>query len=145
MASRRLTRDTTLTCPCGYTTRLTTPGLAARSLRMHSCGSGRRQRYRIGTCASCSRNRYIVGRQLCETCYQSDYKRGELRDRWPRKTYSRDELMAEWEALSIDHTVEQAAPRLGTTWVALDRAIHRARKAGDPRARRPAWGRRAVA
>lgn len=38
MTSRRLPRDTSLSCPvCGFTTGLKTAGQAARSLRLHSC------------------------------------------------------------------------------------------------------------
>lgn len=98
-------------------------------------------RYRLGPCARCRRLRPLVARHLCDSCYHGEMDRGRP-TRWPRATYGRDELMGEWEPLSRDHTIAQAAARLGMTAAALDRAVCRARKAGDPRALRPRWGSR---
>jgi hypothetical protein len=98
-------------------------------------------RYRSGHCARCRRWHPLPARGLCGACYRWVYGHGHL-DRYPRRTRTRDELMTEWEPLSVDHSIERAAPRLGVTEAALDRAITRARKAGDPRARLPRWGSR---
>jgi hypothetical protein len=56
-------------------------------------------------------------------------------DDYPRTTWSRDELMGEWDLLrSEGYTRRNAAERLGLKWETFDRAYFRARSAGDPRA-----------
>jgi hypothetical protein len=73
-----------------------------------------------------------AGRGLCRPCHQTA---GEDRIDYERVGRSRDELMAEWEILRGEgYTKRQAAERLGMTFEAFDRAYHRARAAGDPRA-----------
>ena len=73
-------------------------------------------------------------RGLCEPCYGRERRSGRHEDH-PRRTWSRDELMEEWAFLhSQKYTRKQAADRLGISPAALDRAIWRARAAGDPRA-----------
>lgn len=73
-------------------------------------------------------------RGLCDPCYEKERRADRLADH-PRSTWSRDDLMAEWELLRQDgYTRRQAADRLGVSYVAFDRAITRARAAGDPRA-----------
>jgi len=75
-----------------------------------------------------------VGRGLCDPCYRWCRAAGELIDYEPVR-YSRDELMAEWELLRLEgYSKRQAAARLDVTFEAFDRAFHRARAAGDPRA-----------
>jgi hypothetical protein len=54
-----------------------------------------------------------VARGLCRACYEQANRAGTLED-YPRGTWARDELLDEWDRL---------------------RALERARKAGDPRAR----------
>lgn len=75
-----------------------------------------------------------AGRGLCEGCYERKWRSGRLAD-FPAQLRPRAEVMEEWELLrSEGYTKRQAAERLGMTFAAFDRAFHRARKAGDPRA-----------
>lgn len=54
---------------------------------------------------------------------------------WPEGATRVAEIMEEWDFLRRDGaTRAQAAERMGMTWVAFDRAWHRAKSAGDPRA-----------
>jgi hypothetical protein len=83
------------------------------------------------------RERYArhTARGLCAACYFRVRHAGHLDD-YPRATWTRDELLDEWEFLrSTGVSVIDAAPRLGMTPAALVRALERARKDGDPRAR----------
>jgi hypothetical protein len=76
-----------------------------------------------------------VARGLCRACYEQANRAGTLED-YPRGTWARDELLDEWDRLrAVGVSVVDAAPRLGMTVAALARALERARKAGDPRAR----------
>jgi hypothetical protein len=71
---------------------------------------------------------------LCGICHDHCRRNGTLAD-YRRVTYSRDELMCEWELLRREgYSKRAAASRLGLTFEAFDRAFLRARKAGDPRA-----------
>jgi hypothetical protein len=83
------------------------------------------------------RERYAEhgARGLCHACYLRVRNAGRLDD-YPRATWTRDELLDEWKFLrSTGVGVVEAAPRLGMTVDALTRALARARKDGDPRAR----------
>ena len=74
------------------------------------------------------------GRGLCPPCYRQATYTGRLDD-YPRRNWSRDELLSEWELLRGEgHTRLQAAERLGMSALTFDRALWRARAAGDPRA-----------
>ena len=74
------------------------------------------------------------GRGLCNACHGKERYHGRLDD-YPRRTRSRDELLAEWDLLRGEgHTRVQAAERLGMHPSAFERALQRARAAGDPRA-----------
>jgi transposase-like protein len=74
------------------------------------------------------------GRGLCPPCYRQAHYSGRL-DEYPRRSWSRDELMGEWDLLRSDgYTRRNAAERLGLKWETFDRAYWRARSAGDPRA-----------
>lgn len=74
------------------------------------------------------------GRGLCPPCYRQAQYAGRLDD-YPRTTWSRDELMGEWDLLrSEGYTRRNAAERLGLKWETFDRAYFRARAAGDERA-----------
>lgn len=74
------------------------------------------------------------GRGLCVSCYGDKRYNGRLADH-PRATWTRDELLDEWELLRGEGTTRlQAAERLGMTPAAFERALQRARAAGDPRA-----------
>jgi hypothetical protein len=73
-------------------------------------------------------------RGLCEPCYKREDYHGRLDD-YPRRTWSREELLDEWELLrGENYTRVQAAERLGIRPSAFERALQRARAAGDPRA-----------
>jgi transposase-like protein len=75
-----------------------------------------------------------AGRGLCEPCHKRVLTTGELID-FERFTRSRDELLDEWVVLRAEgYTMRQAAERLGMTHAGFQRAYHRARRAGDPRA-----------
>jgi hypothetical protein len=83
---------------------------------------------------SAGRARTTQARGLCWFCYRAATKNGELFD-YPRSTRSRDEVLDEWEMLRGEgYTRRQAAERIGMTFEAFDRALYRARSAGDPRA-----------
>lgn len=74
-------------------------------------------------------------RGLCTTCRKRHTKAGTLID-FERTNHSRDEVLDEWVILRDEgNTVPQAARRLGMTTEAMRRALARARKDGDPRAR----------
>lgn len=92
-------------------------------------------------CARCTNTRAIKGRGLCEPCYVHNWKSGTLAD-FERTSRTRDELLDDWEILRRQgFSMAHAADRLGITRKGLERAIDRARRDGDPRAkRRPdAW------
>jgi hypothetical protein len=75
-----------------------------------------------------------AGRGLCDTCRSQARTTGELID-FERFTRSRDELLDDWAVLRAEgYTLRQAAERLGMTQAAFERAYHRARRDGDPRA-----------
>jgi hypothetical protein len=75
------------------------------------------------------------GRGLCDPCYHRAQYHGTLID-FERRTVARDELLDDWALLrSEGYTAVQAAPRLGMTPAALLKALDRARRDGDPRAR----------
>jgi len=93
-------------------------------------------------CAGCgstlgdgsSRHSIHAGRGLCVSCHGKASHLGQL-ENYPRRTWSRDELLDEWELLRGEgHTRVQAAERLGMNPTAFERALQRARAAGDPRA-----------
>ena len=87
--------------------------------------------------------RSYTGRGLCTTCYHRARKDGTIFD-FERQVWPADELLDEWVLLRDDgYSVRQAAERIGVTWVALDRATARAKRAGDPRGERRAFGRTA--
>lgn len=74
------------------------------------------------------------GRGLCWSCHDHRWYVGTL-DEVERLTFSRDELMTEWEILRGEgYTKREAAARIGISLERFDRAFHRAKAAGDPRA-----------
>lgn len=78
----------------------------------------------------------MVGRGLCALCYQKENYHGRLED-YPRGTVSRDALLTEYEILrELGYTWRQCAIRLDMKYPTFERAMCRARKARDPRARR---------
>lgn len=75
-----------------------------------------------------------AARGLCQPCWHKAKASDELID-FERLNRTRDEVMADWELLrSEGYSKRQAAARLGMSHEAFDRAFHRARRAGDPRA-----------
>jgi hypothetical protein len=80
-------------------------------------------------------------RGLCQGCYARHRHSGELID-WERTTRDADTLLTDWEMLRDDgYTVRQAAERLQVTFAALDKALCRAKRRGDQRGHRRAFGR----
>lgn len=76
------------------------------------------------------------GRGLCRPCWLHLDKTGELAD-YERPTRSRDDLLDDYVVLRDQgHDWRQCAERLGMSYPSFERAMFRARKAGDPRARR---------
>lgn len=89
-------------------------------------------------CLVCGVPGRMYGRGLCGPCHARMRYYGRLHE-FPRKTYSSDELMAEWDFLRRSGcTIDTAAGRLGITPKGLERAIDRAAKRGDERAQRRA-------
>jgi hypothetical protein len=74
-----------------------------------------------------------AGRGLCARCYLAASKRDELLDH-ERVTYSRDELLDEWEAVRGEVSFYAFAERMGMKHATWDQAFRRAAKVGDPRA-----------
>jgi transposase-like protein len=74
------------------------------------------------------------GRGLCPPCYRQAQYGGRL-DEYPRRSWSREDVMSEWDLLRAEgYTRRNAAERLGLKWETFDRAFYRAKAAGDPRA-----------
>jgi hypothetical protein len=70
----------------------------------------------------------------CTAC-RAHTDRGAVVADYPRRTWRRDDLLEEWAMLrSSGSTRDEAADRLGMTLTAFDRALQRARAAGDERA-----------
>lgn len=78
-----------------------------------------------------------AGRGLISTCHGILWKAGQL-DNWPRVTFDADSLLDEWYELARNPaegvTKQDIARRIGITPAALDQALNRARRRGDPRA-----------
>lgn len=75
-----------------------------------------------------------VARGLCDPCWSAAARGGRLPE-FERSTYSRDDLLDEWDLLrSQGCTRREAARRLGLSIEAFDRALYRARADGDERA-----------
>lgn len=76
-----------------------------------------------------------AGRSLCVAHHHAATLADTLAD-YPRLTRSSDEVMVEWEILRTSGvtTRTEAARRIGMSIDAFDRALLRARAAGDPRA-----------
>ena len=85
-------------------------------------------------CARCHRRRPHKARGLCNACANTAFQNGSLHD-YPRTTWSRDDLLDEWDMLRTEgYAVRQAADRLGISLSAFRKALERARRDGDPRA-----------
>lgn len=71
---------------------------------------------------------------LCERCYKAGRRaKDPVQTRSPYRR--REEMLEEWEFLRSDGVTDLsvAASRMGVTRTALEKALERARKAGDPR------------
>lgn len=80
----------------------------------------------------------MIGRGLCCACYRRAQREGTLDD-YERTFRPREEMLEDWELLRSDgYTVANAAPRMGMTCAALEKALRRAERDGDPRAGRRA-------
>lgn len=74
------------------------------------------------------------GRGLCHRCYEHHQRRGTLID-FARRMLDRDLVLTEYEMLRSDGVPPKFMPdRIGMSREAFERAMFRARKAGDPRA-----------
>jgi len=74
----------------------------------------------------------VGGRGLCKTCYSHAQRTGQFGD--DVRGRSAEEVLEDWEMLRDDgESLENAARRMGMTVKALDKALYRARKKGDPR------------
>lgn len=74
------------------------------------------------------------GRGLCSHCYNVERYWGRLLNH-ERRWRPRDDVMDDWKLLcGQGYTKRQIAARLGMSFKALERALNRARAAGDPRA-----------
>lgn len=75
-------------------------------------------------------------RGLCTTCYSNEEYHGRLQN-WERTTRSRDELLDDYVILRQQgYTWRNCARKLDMEYPAFERAMLRARAAGDDRARR---------
>ena len=84
-----------------------------------------------GTCKQCKVTGRVGGRGLCQICYSKHRYRGTL-SKFPRSTWRRTELMAEWELCKLRGlSVREAAERIGVSLSALRKAIQRSRHS-DP-------------
>ena len=82
-----------------------------------------------------------IGRGLCSPCHGRHDRAGTL-DQYPRATWPRDELMAEWDHLRRSGVcLRDAHARIGMSAAAFERAYQRARAGGDPRAIAGPWDR----
>lgn len=81
------------------------------------------------------------GRGLCQPCYHRAVYADDLAD-YERRTWPADVLLDEWVRLRDErYGYRLAAARLGVTPTALDRALCRAKRRGDPRGNRAPFGR----
>lgn len=76
------------------------------------------------------------GHGLCRASYQRARRRGELH-KYPRWTRTLDDVVEAWQAFrrpQFDYSAAQVAEVLGVAPRAVERALNRARNAGDERA-----------
>lgn len=99
-----------------------------------------------GTCSSCGAKVHraktrrcrqghpaVAARGACATCYCRARRTGTVID-LPRRNFTRDELLEEWEALRGEVSFRQFHQRVGVSHRTWERAYLRARQDGDPRA-----------
>lgn len=85
-------------------------------------------------CVECGDPRRDGGRGLCHRCYEVHHRAGTLID-FPRASLDRDTLMEEYRLLRSDGVLAtRMHARIGISAKAFERAMYRARRAGDPRA-----------
>lgn len=96
--------------------------------------AGTKYRAALAECARCRQVRRIRSRRLCRHCYTQSAASDELW-RYPPAHRGRDEVLDEWAVLRLRGLSWAAAAEvLGMRPEAFDRALWRARAAGDPRA-----------
>lgn len=85
-------------------------------------------------CVECGERSRNAGRGLCAHCHQGALRAGTLCD-YERLTRSRADVLDDWTVLRGQGVTRlQAAARLGMSFPAFERALFRARAAGDERA-----------
>lgn len=73
-------------------------------------------------------------RGLCRNCYERIRSRGQIDDFAPLNRTA-DVVLQDWDELRRQgYSIRHAAERLGMSFKALDKAIERGAKRGDPRA-----------
>jgi len=78
-----------------------------------------------------------TGRGLCSRCHYRHRRDGTLED-FPPLTWTREELYAEWAVLRDGGTdARTAADRIGVSFAALEKAIHRTERGDVPPVTRP--------
>lgn len=88
---------------------------------------------RVILCEHCGRLGLHCGRGLCKSCY-SRLRSGGL-GRHPRKTKPSSYTLNNWYRLTLEgNRCRQVAEAIGMSQDAVERAVQRARKEGDPRA-----------
>lgn len=90
----------------------------------------------IAECVRCKAEREPNrgNRGMCSPCTNYVRRRGEL-DKYPLTVRTRDEVLDAWEIYTRqNYTKAEIAKKLGMTYKALDQAITRARRDGEPRA-----------
>lgn len=82
-------------------------------------------------CVDCGHTRWHSGRGLCGSCWHRHDRNGTL-ENFPRVTRDRAEILEDWAFLSREgYTRAEAARRMGITKKCLEKAIERARRAGE--------------
>lgn len=71
-------------------------------------------------------------RGLCKSHYKAAWGRGQFET---KPSLSAEDVLDDWALIrdAGETNVRRAAERIGMTWKALDQALYRARKKGDPR------------
>ncbi|MGH3355253.1 MAG: hypothetical protein ACRDOJ_05110 [Nocardioidaceae bacterium] len=119
-------------CACGYTTTWAGPAATHTCIGTPCRGCGAALRPAKMSPIPGHETRPISGNGLCRACASRE-RRGGI----ARQVIRADDLLDEWVRLRDDgYRYYEAAVRIGTTPGALDRALCRAKRRGDPRGSR---------